>query len=137
MHASAVEPDEERFVALLLAIDEIERPSKELLVHRLHALLRQRAGVLNLPIGCALQYAARTELLFEGRILRIVYILGLFFGIEVVEIAEEFIEPVLRREKFIFVAEMIFPELSGRVTKRLKQFCDRRIFRAQANICAR
>ena len=89
-----------------------------------------------LPSAYELDHAARTETFSECRILRIVHILGLFFGIEVVEIAEEFIEPVLGREKFIFVTEMIFSELSGRVTQRLKQFCDRRIFRAQADICA-
>src|SRR5262245_10106695 len=35
MHARAVEPDEERLAGLLLAIDEIERPGKKLLVDRL------------------------------------------------------------------------------------------------------
>ena len=84
-----------------------------------------------------MQDSARTETFSECRILRIVDILRLFFGIEVVKIAKELIEAVLGREKFIFVAKMIFSELSGRVTQRFKQFCDRRILRAQADVGAR
>src|SRR5215475_4104754 len=93
--------------------------------------------VSDLAVGIGMQDSARTETFSECRILRIVDILRLFFGIEVVKIAKELIEAVLGREKFIFVAKMIFSELSGRVTQRFKQFCDRRILRAQADVGAR
>src|SRR5262249_57970321 len=84
-----------------------------------------------------MQDSARTETFSECRILRIVDILRLLLCVEVVKIAKELIEAVLGREKFIFVAKMIFSELSGRVTQRFKQFRDRRIFRAQADVGTR
>ena len=37
-----------------------------------------------------------------------------------VKVAEEFIEAVLRWEQFIFIAQMVLTELSGRVTHRFK-----------------
>ena len=120
MHARAVEPDEERLACLLLAIDEIERTGKELLVHRFHAFPCQRARVFDLAIGIRMDHTARTKTLLEGRILRIVRILWLFFCIKVVKIAKELIESMLGRKEFIFVAEMIFSELSGRVTQGFK-----------------
>src|SRR6266704_2146620 len=60
-----------------------------------HALLCERAGILDglaaLAIGLALEHAARTELLSERGILRIVLVLGFLLGIEVIEVAEELV----------------------------------------------
>ena len=72
----------------------------------------------------ALQDAARTELRLECRVLRIVRMLGLVLGIQVVEIAEELVEAVHRRQELVAVAEMVLAELAGHVALRLEQFGD-------------
>src|SRR4029453_13914796 len=101
VHAGGIEPDEERLAVADGAIDEVRRGLEKLLVDRLHALLGERPGVLAslLAPGAeagivarrvgggrdTLQDAARTELCLEIRVLRIVGILGLLLGVEVIE----------------------------------------------------
>ena len=134
MHGRGVVPEEERLVGLVRLVDEAQRVLRDLVVDGLHALLGQRPGVLDLlpalAVGPAMQHAPRPELLLELRILRIVGILGLLFGVEVIEVAEEFVEAVHRRQEFVLVAEMVLAELAGGVAQRLEQFGDRRVFRA-------
>src|SRR5215469_18755981 len=80
--------------------------------------------------------AAGTEFLAElGEILlrRVVGHLGLLFSIQVVEVAEEFIEPVNGGQVLVEVAQMVLAELACRVAKRLKQFGDRRILGLEPN----
>ena len=96
------------FLCMVGAIDEVERGVEELLVHRLHALLVERAGVLavllapwaearvlawglNSGRGTS-EHATRAELESELGVLGIVGVLRLVLGIEVVQIAEELIE---------------------------------------------
>src|SRR6185436_8632749 len=89
------------------------------------------AGILAGRIGrCSytLHHAARTELCPEGWIFRIVGILRLVLGIQMVKIAEEFVEAVHGRQEFVAVAEMILSELSGRIALRLQKLGDGRIF---------
>ena len=109
----------------------------DLLVDGFHALLGQRAGVRNLlaalAVGHAVEHAARSKLLLEFRILGIVRQFRLFLGVEVIEIAEEFVEPVHGRQKFIAIAEMVLAELAGGVAERLQQFGDGRVFRVQSD----
>ena len=57
--------------------------------------------------------AARAKFFSETRIRRIVFILRLVFGVEVIQIAKEFIETVVGRQMFIEIAEMILAELAG------------------------
>ena len=47
--------------------------------------------------------------------------LGLFLGVQVVEIAEEFVEAVVGRQHVVAVAEVVLAELPGRVTLSLQQ----------------
>src|SRR5918994_2957632 len=47
VHVSGVHPDEERRVALLLALDEVDARLNRLVVDRLHPLLGERPGVLD------------------------------------------------------------------------------------------
>ena len=117
VHAGRVEPGEERLLVSVGAVDEVERRCQELLIHRLHALLGKRAGVgaaLSAPLaetrifarglgegGRAPQDAARTEAQLELQILRIVRVLGLVLGIEVIEKAVELIEAMDRRQKLV------------------------------------
>ena len=127
-------------VGLVRLVDEAQRVLGHLVVDGLHALLGQRAGVLDLlaalAVGPAVQHAARPEVLLELRVLRIVRILRLFLGVEVIEIAEELVEAVQRRQILVLVAEVVLAELAGGVAERLEQFGDRRIFRLQADIGA-
>jgi hypothetical protein len=50
----------------------------------------------------------------------------------VIEVAEEHVEPVHRRQEFVAVAEMVLAELSGHVAERLQQIGDRRILLRQS-----
>ena len=60
----------------------------------------------------AFQYTAGLEKLFECRVvLRIVDLLRLLLGIEMVKVAVEFIEAVNGGKKLITVAEMVLPNL--------------------------
>ena len=63
--------------------------------------------------------------------------LGLFFGVEVVEIAEELIETVHRRQMLVTIAEMVLAELTGAITLVLHGAGDGRIDRHHAFLGAR
>ena len=130
--------------ALCLPIDEVERGVEDLFVHGLHALLGQRAGVLDRLLAdsaearvfgrivrvarLAPEHAARAEPGAERGVLRIVRMLRLILGIEMVEVAEELVEPVHRRQELVAVAEVVLAKLAGGVALRLEQFGERRIF---------
>jgi len=98
VHARGVPPHEERLAGLGLALDELLGGRDGLFVDSLHALLGERAGVLDrlatLTVGLGLQHPSRAELLEEFGILRVVAVLRLFLGVEVIEAAEELVEAV-------------------------------------------
>ena len=48
----------------------------------------------------------------ELRVLRIVGVLRLLLGIEVIEVAEELVEAVVGRQELVLVAEMVLAELA-------------------------
>ncbi len=125
VHARRVPPDEERLVAGRCFLEVLERPRGHLVVDGLHALLRERASVLDLlgAVGHrpAVDDAARAEALAELGILRVVLVLRLFLGVEVVEVAEELVEAVVRGQVLVAVAEVVLAELRGRVAVRLEQ----------------
>src|SRR5262245_26062148 len=62
---------------------------------------------------------------------RIVGMLGLLLGIEVIQIAEELIEPMHGRQKFVAVAEMVLTELAGGVTEWFQRLGDGDVLRLQ------
>ena len=70
--------------------------------------------------GLALEHAARPNLP-ERRGPRIDPVLRLLLGVEVIEIAEELVEAVDRRQKLVAVAEVVLAELAGGVAERLEQ----------------
>ena len=80
-----------------------------------------------------MEHAAGSELLLEFRVLRIVGQFRLFLGVQVIEVAEEFVEPVHGRQEFVPVAQMVLAELAGGVAERLEQFGDGRVFFLQAD----
>jgi hypothetical protein len=71
----------------------------------------QRARVLDLlgAVGVrpAVEHATRTEPFPERGIRRVVRVLRLFFGVQVVEVAEELVEAVDGRQEVVAIAEMI------------------------------
>ena len=85
----------------------------------------------------AFQDPARTKLGSKSRILRIIRVLRLILGIQMVEVAEELIEAVDGRQKFVSVTEMVLAELSSRISLRLEQLGDGRIFARQSFLCSR
>ena len=101
-------------------------------VDGLHALLGQRAGILDLAVRRALDDTARPELLSELGILRVVLVLRFLFGIEVVEVAEELVEAVRCRQELVAVAEVVLAELAGHVALRFQQLRDGRVFLLQS-----
>jgi hypothetical protein len=136
-----VEPHEERRVGLVLAADEVGGGVAELLVTGLHPLLRERAGVLD-PLGAVgvrpgPDDAPRSEPLPEvGEVLLggVVVVLGLLLGVEVVEVAEELVEPVCRREELVPIPEVVLAELAGGVALGLQRGRDGRVLSAQAQV---
>ena len=137
VHGRRVVPEEEGLVRLRLLLHPRESAIGDLFVDRLHALLGQGTGVLDrlpaLSVSHAVEHAARPELLLEFRILGIVGQLGLFLGVQVIEVAEELVEAVHARQIFVPIAEMVLAELAGRVAERLQQLGDGRIFLLQAD----
>ena len=149
VHARRVEPAEERLAGRLLPLHEVDGRGGGLVVDRLHALLGERAGVLDrlladlaearidgrvVHVGrLAPQHAARPELGAVGRVLRIVGQLRLFLGVEVVEVAEELVEAVDGRQRLVAVADVVLAELAGGVAEVLEQAADRGIELAHAH----
>ena len=141
VHARRVVPDEERLARRVLALHEVDRRRRGLVVDGLHALLGQRAGVLDglladlaeagidgrvVDVGrLGLQHAARAELREVCRILRIVGKLRLLLGVEVVEVAEELVEAVDGGQRLVAVADVVLAELAGGVAEALHHPADR------------
>ena len=149
VHPGAVVPDEEGLAGLDLALDEVDRRGRGLVVDRLHPLAGQRAGVLDglladlaearihgrvvLVRGLAAEHAARPEHLAELRVLRVIEELRLLLGVEVVQVAEELIEAVNGGQILVAVAEVVLAELAGGVAERLEHFGDGRVLLVQAH----
>ncbi len=64
----------------------------------------------------------------ELRIFRIVLVFRLFLGVEVIEVAEEFIKAVIGWKHLITVTQVILAELAGGITLSLEQTGDGGIF---------
>jgi hypothetical protein len=140
----------------VLAPDEVDGRGDRLVVDRLHPLRRQRPGVLDplrpdAPVPLFLgrvvflrrprvDHAARTEPPGELRKLsgrRPVRVLRLLLGVQVVQVAEELIEAVDRRQVLVQVTQMVLTELPCRVAQRLHQLGNGRVLGLQADIGAR
>ena len=74
-----------------------------------------------LPSALHLMHAARAELLAERlavgehHVARIVAVLRFLFGVQVIEVAEEFVEAMHRRQVLVPIALVILAKLAGRV----------------------
>ncbi len=128
MHARRRHPGEKRLAILVGPLDEVDRCIGELGVGRLHALARHGPGVLDLLAALAVspgvKHAPGAEPLPELGIFRVVVALGLLLGVEVVEVTEELVEAVYRRQMFVLVAEVVLAELTAGVAVGLEERCE-------------
>jgi len=134
VHVSEVHPGEERLTGLVLLLDERCRPGGHVVIDGLHALLGERAGVLDTPVGPAVDHTLRSELLPELGILRIVRQLRLLFGVQVIEVAVELVEAVHGRQHLGPVAQVVLSKLTRGIAVRLEQPGDRGVFLLHAEI---
>ena len=140
MHARAVPPDIEWLTLFIGTLDEVDGGGDGFLIHRFHALAGQRAGVFDLAIGAGLDHAARAIGLAEGaavcqnRVTGIIFVFRFLFGVQVVEVAEKLIKPVVCGQMLILVAQMVLAELTGHVAVVLQQARDGRVFGLHAKL---
>src|SRR5262249_51754788 len=74
--------------------------------------------------GLAAQHSARAKLRLELRVTGIVPQLRFLLSVEVVEVAEELVKAVDRRQVLVLVAEVILAELARGIALRLAQLRD-------------
>ena len=140
VHVGRIEPDEERLARVVRLLHEFLGARDEVVVAGLHALPRERAGVLDFLLADpaparldgrivgvrreGVHDAARPERLVKVRKLLLIGIVvrfRLFLGVEVVEIAVELVEAVVGRQHRVEIAEMVLAELAGRVALVLER----------------
>src|SRR5271170_3083557 len=152
VHSRRVHVAKPRPALLGLSLHEVEGGGHELFVHRFHSFLGERPRVLDrlladlserwidggvvLVGGLAFEHATRTELLPEVRVLRVIGVFRLFFGVEVVEVAEKLVEAMDRRQMFVTIAKVVLAELAGSVTEILEKLRDSRILGLEAESSA-
>src|SRR5579863_5429901 len=138
VHRGRVVPKEEWLAFLVSLVDECERVFGHFLVDGFHPLFGEWTGILDLlsafAICPAVEHASRSEMLLERRIFWVVHVLRLLLRVEMVEIAEEFVEAVHRGQEFILVAEMVLAELAGDIAEGLQQFRNGGVIRPDADI---
>ena len=150
VHARRIEPEEERLVVGLGLVDELEREVADFVVHGFHPLGIERSGVLDLlfadlaparihgrvvDVGRPrMDHVARTDRVQQ--LLRIGGVRRIFHRVEVIEVAEEFVEAVHRRQKLVLVAEVVLAELAGGVAHSLERGGNRHRLRRDADGCA-
>ena len=107
----------------------------DFVVHRLHPLGIERAGVLDLLladlaparhlrrvvlIGCpGMNHVARAD--DVQQLLRVVGMRRVFHRVQVIQVAEELIEAVNGGQELVAVAEVVLAELAGGVALRLER----------------
>ncbi len=137
MHMGEVHPKKNRLVVFHLLLEEFHRPRGDVIVDGFHPFLGQRARVLDLLFSAsqreAMNYAARAEVFTKVGKFRIIGLgiirkLGLFLGVQMIEVAVEFVEAMSRRQEFVFVAQMVLAELAGCVALRFEKLGNRRVF---------
>ena len=151
MHPRRVEPEEERLAVALGLVDELEREVEDLVVHGLHPLGIERAGVLDLLLADLaparllgrvvlvrsprMHHVARADLVLELR--RVVGMGRVLHRVEVIEVAEELVEAVDGRQELVAVAQVVLAELAGGIAHRLEGRGDGRRLRRHADRRAR
>jgi hypothetical protein len=141
VHAGGREPGEERLALRLRLVHELDARLDEFLIDGLHALARQRTGVDD-PLlahlaesgidglihgvgGPGVQHPARSKTSLELGIARVVLVFGLLLGVQVIQVAEELVESVQRRQVFVPVTQVVLAELPRGVALRLQHLGER------------
>ena len=120
MHSRGVEPTKEWLARTLCSLQKVFGNCQDLFVNRLHPFLVERTRVFNAAICKSTNYSSRTELLAKLGRLRVICILRFLFRIQVVEVAEVFIEAMIGGQEFVFVAQMVFPKLARHISHGLE-----------------
>ena len=139
MHASPAPPEKEGLFSFVLPVNEVNGCIGGLIVNSFHALFRQRTRIFDFAIGIGMNDTAWAEFFSEIRILlgvRIVRQFRLFLRIEVIEVPEEFVEPMIGRQMLILITKMIFAKLSCGISHEFQHFSDGGIFRFEPKLCA-
>ena len=84
-----------------------------------------------------MEQAAGLVFFDERRVLEVVLVLELFLGVEVVERAEELVEPVRGRQRFVGIPQVVLAELRRHVTLILEEFGDGHVTGLQPFLRAR
>src|SRR5262245_15366130 len=83
-----------------------------------------------------MDHTSGAELLLEVRKIffrRVIRLLWILFGVQVIEVAEELVEAVRGGQVFVEVAKMVLPKLAGRVSERFEQLRNRWVLRLQTD----
>ena len=147
MHARGVEPDEERLAVRLGLVDEGHRLGEDLVIDGFHSLRAQLSRVLDLLLpdlaparhhggvvhvrGPGMDHVPRAHRGLErGRVVAMARVLH---RVEVIEVAEELVEAVHRGQELVQIAQVVLPELAGRVAHGLERCGDGRRLRGHAD----
>ena len=120
--------------ALALSMN-LRRGREDLVVHRLHPLGIERAGVLDLLLADlaparhhrrvilvrrpAVDHVARPDLVQQ--LLRVGRVRGVLHRVEVIEVAEELVEAVDGRQELVEIAEVVLAELARGIAHGLER----------------
>ena len=149
MHTRGVVPEHEGLPALARTIHEVHRTRHQIVLNRRHAFAVERTAVPDGLLADAAEPGVHGGVIFVGRFtfkypawseqrlelltaLRIVVLLGLFLGIEVIEVSVEIVETVNGRQILVTVAEVVLARLTGHVSQRLEQISDGGVFGLEA-----
>ena len=151
VHPRRVQPEEERLVILARLVHELERQVEDLVVDGLHPLRTKFTGVLDLLLADLaparlnrgvvhggrprMHHVARAHRRLQRLWIRRMAVI--FHRVQVIEVAEEFVEAVHGGQELVQVAQVILAELAGGVAHRLQRRRDRRCLRRHADRRAR
>ena len=131
-HPRGVPPEKKGFLGLVRLVNEPESVTGDLGIERLHPFAGEGAGVLDrltaVPVGARVQHPPRAESGMECWVRGVAVALRLFLRVQVVQVAEEFVEPVHSGQELVFVAEVVFSELPRAIAQRLQEPGDGGIF---------
>ena len=135
VHPGRVEPEEERLVTCPCAVEELECICEDLIIHRLHAFRTELPRILDLlfpdlaPARLhggivhvrrpGMDHVSRADLV--PKVLWVVGMARVLHRVEVIQIAEEFVEAMHRGQELIQVAKVILAELPGGIAHGLER----------------
>jgi hypothetical protein len=108
----------------------------EFLVHRFHAFNREWACIFDFAVSVRMNDTAWPKVLLKFGIFRVIRIFRFFLSVQVVEVAEELVKAVIGGKELVLVAQVVLPELPGRIAEGLEKFRDTWILRSQTYVCA-